>query len=676
MFTHPRTALLLLIGLSAACNADSGPLIKDDDTGPEALDARAPWVTINLPEGGAVVTEDSSVTLTGTIDDYDSELNTIAATWYSATGSELCGASAPSELGEVRCTFTVSRDDTPVTLTANDGEFEASASLDLVVRTADPPLVEIVSPNDGGYVNDTETFTLEARVEDDNDAPNSLALLLESDLDGTLFQGAADPSGELQVLLSDLSLGDHTLTVTATDRDGFEGSASILFEVNSKPGSPMVHIEPEDANAGEELSVVIDTEAPDADGDSLSYRYTWYVDGEIVTGEVDSTLDADNTARGEEWTVYVAAADGRSVGEATSASIVIENASPEIDEAILTPDPASIADDLTCAAGTTTDIDGDVVELSYSWQVAGVVRAETSNVLPAGIALLGNSVVCTVIPTDGIDTGAAVTSNTIVIGNATPTSPEVSISPDISDPGTSDLICTIDIISYDADGDSVSYTFDWEADGLIYPDDYSTATGPTSGSETNDTVPAGDTSLAEEWTCSVTPNDGVIDGAPGTADAVAAELMDYGDGVSVSGSATSHDASTNYAQAITLASDLTVTGFGVLVDTLASSGTSARMGLYDDSSGMPGSLLVETDLEALSTGENDLDSTDWVAVTAGDYWIVVNYDASDATLTTADDTTTATEFTESDGSVDTLPAAWSGTDTSTESLAGWWLVGY
>ena len=293
-----------------------------------------------------------------------------------------------------------------------------------------------------------------------------------------MFTGSADPSGDVSVNLSGLSLGDHTLTLTAIDRDGFEGSASILFEVNSKPGVPAVHIEPTTPGTNDDLMVVIDTEAPDADGDTLNYRYTWYADGVLATGEVDATLPADLTTKGQTWTVQVQATDGRSVGEAAESSATIGNTAPELDEAILSPDPADISSELVCAAGTVTDPDGDTISLSYTWQVAGVVRAETSDTLPAGSAVVGNSVVCTIIPDDGSETGAAVRSNTVVIGNALPTQPEISVNPDISDPGTSDLTCTIDTPSTDADGTAVTYTFEWDADGLVYPDDYSTATGP------------------------------------------------------------------------------------------------------------------------------------------------------------------------------------------------------
>ena len=676
-----RNALLTSLGVMVGCTGAPDPIIKSDDTGTDEVDPSAPWVTIHLPDGGAVVTEGSSVNLGATVNNIDGDLTEVMVVWTSASGSELCGGSAPSEYvddstANASCSFSVTRGDSPVTLTATHGDLTSSAQINLVIRTADAPTVVIEAPTDGGYVNEGELLTLEATVSDDNDAPNSLSLMLESNIDGTIFTGAADPSGELSYTISDLSLGDHTLTLSATDRDGFVGDASILFEVNSPPGEPVIHLEPTDPGAADDISVVFDSEAPDADGDSLTYRYTWFVDGVVATGYVDATLPSSVTSKGDTWMVEVQAADGRSVGGTVSDSIEIVNTAPELDTATITPDPASVADDLTCEAGTSVDIDGDDVTYNYSWQIAGVVRPETDPVLPAGTALLGNSVVCTIVPTDGEDIGLSVRSATVVIGNATPTAPSVSITPEISDPGSSDLVCAIDSISFDADGDTVTYTFEWTADGLVYPDDYTSATGPSTGSEVDDTIPAADTSLAEDWTCSVTPNDGTVDGSAGRADAIAAILADYGDGVDATGSTVSHDAGTVYAQEITLASDITVTGFGIGVDALASGGTDAVIGLYSDSGSGPGSVLVSSDLESLSSGDNELDSTTWTDVPAGTYWIVVNYDASDDTSITADSTNTATVYTESDGGTSELPASWSGTTTSTESLYAWWVVGY
>ena len=72
------------------------------------------------------------------------------------------------------------------------------------------------------------------------------------------------------------------------------------------------------------------------------------------------------------------------------------------------------------------------------------------------------------------------------------------------------LVCTIDEESTDADGDTVSYTFDWDVDGESYTD-----TGTTT--HDGDTVPLDALGSDETWTCEVTPDDGGDEGSAATA---------------------------------------------------------------------------------------------------------------------------------------------------------------
>jgi len=89
--------------------------------------------------------------------------------------------------------------------------------------------------------------------------------------------------------------------------------------------------------------------------------------------------------------------------------------------------------------------------------------------------------------------------------NTEPTAPEVSIAPTSPTAGEDDLICSIDEDAYDPDGDSVTYTFEWEVDGVSF-------TGATTTTETGDTVAADELSGDEVWTCTVTPDDGTTEG--------------------------------------------------------------------------------------------------------------------------------------------------------------------
>jgi hypothetical protein len=74
----------------------------------------------------------------------------------------------------------------------------------------------------------------------------------------------------------------------------------------------------------------------------------------------------------------------------------------------------------------------------------------------------------------------------------------------IDDSG-SDLVCLIDEASTDEDGDTISYSIEWEEDASSYTDAETTT-------ETGDTVPEDDVGYNNTWTCTVTPSDGEEDG--------------------------------------------------------------------------------------------------------------------------------------------------------------------
>ena len=70
-----------------------------------------------------------------------------------------------------------------------------------------------------------------------------------------------------------------------------------------------------------------------------------------------------------------------------------------------------------------------------------------------------------------------------------------------------DIHYVIDTPFIDPDGDSVSYSFDWTVDGQAY-------TGSTLDTDyIGDTIPVSETVAGEIWECTVTPNDGTVDGS-------------------------------------------------------------------------------------------------------------------------------------------------------------------
>ena len=79
------------------------------------------------------------------------------------------------------------------------------------------------------------------------------------------------------------------------------------------------------------------------------------------------------------------------------------------------------------------------------------------------------------------------------------------------------LRCTIDEESTDADGDTITYIFDWDVDGTPYADTETTV-------HEGDTVPDDALGTHETWTCDVTPDDGEDDGEIGSAEYVQFDL--------------------------------------------------------------------------------------------------------------------------------------------------------
>ena len=78
---------------------------------------------------------------------------------------------------------------------------------------------------------------------------------------------------------SDLSPGEHSLTVTATDPAGLYDSARVSFTVNQLPSAPVVELSPDPALTDEDLRVSLTTPSLDPEGDTVTYSYAWYLDG-------------------------------------------------------------------------------------------------------------------------------------------------------------------------------------------------------------------------------------------------------------------------------------------------------------------------------------------------------------------------------------------------------------
>jgi hypothetical protein len=153
------------------------------------------------------------------------------------------------------------------------------------------------------------------------------------------------------------------------------------------------------------------------------------------------------------------------------------------------------------ASVLNTDADGESVTLDYDWYVDGSLVAESGPTLDGFVYFDKHEDIYVVVtPNDGNADGVAITSEPVFVVNTAPQAPITSITPETPKEGIDDLVCGVDVGSYDLDGDFITYSFEWEVDGVF--------------ANTGDTVSRSDTNVGETWTCTVTPDDGEEDGSP------------------------------------------------------------------------------------------------------------------------------------------------------------------
>ena len=171
----------------------------------------------------------------------------------------------------------------------------------------------------------------------------------------------------------------------------------------------------------------------------------------------------------------------------------------------ISPSSPKTADDLTVSASGSTDDDGDPITYEYEWAESTDGGTSWGSWGNAGATLSSSSTAKTeqwkarARAYDGTDYSNWVESSPVTIANTAPTQPSVDVTPN-KPPTDSDLTVAASG-STDADGDTVTYSYEWSK-GDVHQGAYDDLT----------TVPSSATSKGEVWKCVATPNDGTDDG--------------------------------------------------------------------------------------------------------------------------------------------------------------------
>ena len=214
-------------------------------------------------------------------------------------------------------------------------------------------------------------------------------------------------------------------------------------------------------------------QATDVDNDALTYEWDWPATNGAISS---STLPSFYTEKGESWTVRCRVTDGVVYSDwMESSAVVIQNTAPVLNELNIDQDTVFFDTEATYSYDAT-DIDGDTLATSESWDITGDILTLTLSVYDDEMAY-SNTL-----------------SDTVQIVNSLPT---LSYDGPLSQSALVPLNPTI--LSDDANGDTVTTSWQWMRNGFMTDENGSTISESKLG--------AGDV-----WTAMVTPNDGQDDG--------------------------------------------------------------------------------------------------------------------------------------------------------------------
>lgn len=465
----------------------------------------APVVGAVALDLSAPATDDVITASASGVDDVDGD--SVSLTWsWSVNGSVVAtettsGTSSSLDGG----TYFSSGDVVRVSVVPGDGTDSGSsvASSSVTVVNTVPSLDSVALSPASPAIGDDVVATASGGSDIDGD---TITYTYAWSIDGSEVFSESSTATTSTLASSYTAKGSSiTVSVTPSDADG-DGSAvvsSAVSVVNTAPVASGVAFDTSTPDTDDVITATVS--ASDADGDSLTFAWSWTVDGSEVFTETTSGTSSslDGASYFDKGQVIVATAtpdDGDGPGTAaTSASVTVVNAAPVLSSVSLASTDLTTSTDASVSGFGYSDADGDSVTATYAWTVNGSA-AGTGSTLASTEFVKDDVLQVTVTIDDGTDTDS-LASASVTVGNTAPTAAAVAIDP-ASPTDADDLLCDVTTAATDVDGDSLSYEVVWTKDGSEW-------TGATSTTVwADDTVLAADLGAGETWSCSIVAYDG------------------------------------------------------------------------------------------------------------------------------------------------------------------------
>ncbi|MCB9681076.1 MAG: hypothetical protein H6733_06345 [Alphaproteobacteria bacterium] len=393
-----------------------------------------------------------------------------------------------------------------VTVTPNDGFHDGPpATASVTVINARPVVTQTTIAPSSGVVAGTQLTCQHTATDADGDTltagyswASGTGVPLGTGPTYTLPTGGAVTPG-----------GTVVCTVTVDDQDGgvATGTANVTVG-NTPPDITSVTLTPS-ASLSVFSLVTCSATVQDADGGTPALTYAWSgPSGPLGTGP-SLQLSTALVSPGDLVTCTATATDAHGGTDVASASAIAQDPRPSLTDVMIsvqgggTPRATST---LICSYTGYADPQGDPDASRFAWRVDGVPSGTAPTLV--GAFASGQTVTCTVTPSDGTYDGTALTDQ-VIIGDTAPSVATVAITPDPA-AATDRLTCTYTGF-VDPDGDQDVSTYQWTVDGTVQSRTANTLTGVfTEGSEVTCTV----TPRADNGVSGLTRSDSVVINTP------------------------------------------------------------------------------------------------------------------------------------------------------------------
>ena len=427
-----------------------------------------PQVEILSPLASQTHYVDRLISFSAQLSDEDSSLTNLETYWESSLDGVLDVDTTVDSAGLIEDYAYLTQGEHAITLWVEDDRGNRSKKIE-VIQVGPPnrsPECSLDTLEGTSIVGNSVLFS--GTATDLDIASNLLEVTWKSDIDGILDISSPNSSGEVLFSTSQLTIGQHIITMEVRDEVGELCSDTVVYTIltdNTAPEINAVNITPFPALSDSLLTCI--PLVNDADGDSLSIDYSW---SNLSTGlslGSNSTvqLSASTVLPGHQLECAVSVDDGNGGVVQATGLTTIENSEPVLSNLSISPSTPKVGDIVSCYL-QASDIDDDVLSVSYSWTNIGtgdVLGSGDSVQLVQGSITRGDILRCTVEVSDQYG-GVVSDYAQETIANSLPQIDSLSVSPAVVYANT-DVEATA--TASDADGDVLELLYAWSVNGSV-----------------------------------------------------------------------------------------------------------------------------------------------------------------------------------------------------------------